>query len=235
MKNNDMKNILLYLSLFLSLLSCNKPVTGKSGEEGIKVEEIVWDGVKRADITYQLLVYSFADGDGDLYGDFKGLKDRLDYIDALGASAIWLSPIHPSEAYHGYGVIDYERVNEKFGTEKDFKDFLDAAHARGIKVYLDFVLNHSATDCEWFKQACAGNPAGTTGQNTALRQAVTYLSGECLSLSPTPTMRTSPCLARNSSTRTSVPTLSQTSISGRQPNPKSREHSKPSQRQRTNG
>ena len=158
MKNNDMKNILLYLSLFLSLLSCNKPVTGKSGEEGIKVEEIVWDGVKRADITYQLLVYSFADGDGDLYGDFKGLKDRLDYIDALGASAIWLSPIHPSEAYHGYGVIDYERVNEKFGTEKDFKDFLDAAHARGIKVYLDFVLNHSATDCEWFKQACAGNP-----------------------------------------------------------------------------
>ena len=66
MKNNDMKNILLYLSLFLSLLSCNKPVTGKSGEEGIKAEEIVWDGVKRAEITYQLLVYSFAEGDGDL-------------------------------------------------------------------------------------------------------------------------------------------------------------------------
>lgn len=152
-----MKNILLYLFAVLSLLSCNKPSTEKSGDGDLKVREIVWDGVKRADITYQALVYSFADGDGDLYGDFKGLKDRLDYIDALGAGAIWLSPIHPAEAYHGYGVIDYEKVNDKFGTEKDFKEFLDAAHARGIKVYLDFVLNHSATDCEWFRQARAGN------------------------------------------------------------------------------
>lgn len=118
-------------------------------------EPDAWDNQKRADISYQLLVYSFADGNGDKKGDLKGLTERLDYIDALGASAVWLSPIHPSASYHGYDVLDYEAVNPDFGTDADLKAFIDAAHARGIKVYLDYVLNHSAKDHPWFKSACA--------------------------------------------------------------------------------
>lgn len=118
-------------------------------------EPDAWDNQKRADISYQLLVYSFADGNGDKKGDLKGLTERLDYIDALGASAVWLSPIHPSASYHGYDVLNYEAVNPDFGTDADLKAFIDAAHARGIKVYLDYVLNHSAKDHPWFKSACA--------------------------------------------------------------------------------
>lgn len=124
------------------------------GEE-VVAEPDAWDNQKRADISYQLLVYSFADGNGDKTGDLKGLTERLPYIDALGASAVWLSPIHPSASYHGYDVMDYTAVNPKFGTDADLEAFIAAAHARGIKVYLDYVLNHTAKDHPWFKSACA--------------------------------------------------------------------------------
>src|SRR5699024_6859384 len=72
-----------------------------------------WDGTKRADISYQLLVYSFADKDGDKYGDLNGLIDKLDYINSLGVTALWLSPIHPAMSYHGYDVTDHTKVNPK--------------------------------------------------------------------------------------------------------------------------
>lgn len=112
-----------------------------------------WDGTKRAPITYQLLVYAFADKDGDGWGDFAGLTDKLDYIDALGASAVWLSPIHPCMSYHGYDVTDYASANERFGTMDGFKQFVDEAHKRQIDVYLDYVINHTGRDHSWFTQA----------------------------------------------------------------------------------
>lgn len=132
---------------------------GAAGGEGepVVAEPDAWDNVKRADITYQLLVYSFADGDSDGKGDLRGLTERLDYIDALGASAVWLSPIHPAASYHGYDVLDYTAVNPDFGTEQELKAFIDAAHARGIRVYLDYVLNHTAKDHPWFRDACASD------------------------------------------------------------------------------
>lgn len=123
--------------------------------ETVVAQPDAWDNQKRADISYQLLVYSFADGNGDTKGDLKGLTRRLDYIDALGASAVWLSPIHPTASYHGYDVLDYEAVNPDFGTDADLQAFIEAAHARGIKVYLDYVLNHSGKDHPWFKAACS--------------------------------------------------------------------------------
>ncbi|MBP5488091.1 MAG: alpha-amylase [Bacteroidales bacterium] len=112
-------------------------------------------GEKQGNITYQLLIYSFADSDGDKIGDFNGIKQRLDYLDALGASAIWLSPAHPADAYHGYGVTDYTAINPKYGTEQDFKALIDAAHEKGIKVYMDYVLNHTGKGHTWFKEALA--------------------------------------------------------------------------------
>lgn len=124
-----------------------------AGSEAVVAEPDPWDGVKRADISYQVLVYSFADGDGDTKGDLKGLTERLDYLDEMGVSAVWLSPIHPSSSYHGYDVLDYEAVNPTFGTDADLQAFIDAAHARGIRVYLDYVLNHTGKEHPWFRNA----------------------------------------------------------------------------------
>lgn len=124
-----------------------------AGSEAVVAEPDPWDGVKRADISYQVLVYSFADGDGDTKGDLKGLTERLDYLDEMGVSAVWLSPIHPSSSYHGYDVLDYEAVNPTFGTDADLQAFIDAAHARGIRVYLDYVLNHTGKEHPWFRDA----------------------------------------------------------------------------------
>lgn len=116
---------------------------------------IQWDGTRHADITYQILVYSFADSDGDGIGDFNGITSRLDYLDMLGVSAVWLSPVHPSISYHGYDVKDYFSVNPDFGTMDDFRNLLEQAHNHGIKVYLDYVVNHSSTQTEWFVDALA--------------------------------------------------------------------------------
>lgn len=112
-----------------------------------------WDGEKRAGITYQILIYAFADSDGDGVGDFRGIVDKLDYLEALGVGALWLSPAHPAASYHGYDVEDYESLDPRFGSEADFKALIDAAHARGIKVYMDYVINHTGKEHPWFRDA----------------------------------------------------------------------------------
>lgn len=114
-----------------------------------------WDKTKRADVSYQLLVYSFADSDGDGIGDFKGIVDKLDYLDELGVSALWLSPVHPAMSYHGYDVKDYTALNPDYGTEADFKNLIDEAHRHGIKIYMDWVINHTGKDHPWFREALA--------------------------------------------------------------------------------
>jgi neopullulanase len=88
-------------------------------------------------------------------GDLKGVTKRLDYIQGLGATAIWLAPVfknkpvqgppgHESAAYHGYWITDFNEVDPHFGTDEDFKALVDAAHSRGMKVYMDIVVNHTA-------------------------------------------------------------------------------------------
>lgn len=114
-----------------------------------------WDKEKRADISYQLLVYSFADSDGDGIGDFQGIIDKLDYLNEMGIRAIWLSPIHPTQSYHGYDVTDYDEVNRQYGKEADFDRLLSEAHKRNIKIYLDYVMNHTGKDHPWFQSARA--------------------------------------------------------------------------------
>jgi len=125
-----------------------------------------FDGNKRSSTTYQLLVYSFADSDGDGVGDFKGIQDRLDYLDGLGVTALWLSPVHPASNYHGYDVEDYYALNPQYAVgektpekaEADFKELLAAAHDKGIQIYFDYVLNHSSKYHPWFQDAVA-NPS----------------------------------------------------------------------------
>ncbi len=110
---------------------------------------------KLSGITYQVNVYSFADSDGDGWGDIRGITQHLDYLDSIGATALWLSPIHEAMSYHGYNVNDYYSVSSNLGTEDDLKDLISQAKARNIDIYLDFVLNHSGKDNAWFKQAIA--------------------------------------------------------------------------------
>ena len=160
---------LLWLSMLLTFMTAcsdDKNITEPTPDPEPPVEgqwtalaasPDTWDETKRADISYQLLVYSFADSDGDGYGDLNGITQKLDYINQLGVKAIWLSPIHPCMSYHGYDVTDYTKVNPKLGTESDFDRLVTEAHNRGIKIYLDYVMNHTGTDHPWFTEACSSS------------------------------------------------------------------------------
>ena len=132
----------------ISTPSCKKIPPGGSVTQIEKGDHL-------ADITYQVNVYSFADSDGDGWGDLKGVAQHLDYFEDLGVSALWLSPIQASGSYHGYDVNDYYAINPKLGTEADFQDLINKAKAKGIGIYMDYVLNHSGSGNDWFTQACA--------------------------------------------------------------------------------
>lgn len=138
------------------LAACHKtdPPGGGGGSTVPDIEK----GEHLADITYQVNVYSFADSNGDGWGDLRGVKQHLDYFESLGVSALWLSPIQPSMSYHGYDVTDYFTINPKLGTEADFQSLIEEAKVRGIDIYMDYVLNHSGSDNPWF-QAALADPA----------------------------------------------------------------------------
>jgi len=112
-------------------------------------------------VFYEIFVRSFYDADGNGIGDFKGLTQKLDYLNDgidsttsdLGVTALWLMPIMESPSYHGYSIVDYKKVEQEYGTNQDFKTFLDSAHARGIKVILDLVINHTSDKHPWFLNA----------------------------------------------------------------------------------
>ncbi len=104
--------------------------------------------------TYEVFVYSYCDSDDDGIGDFPGLTSKLDYIDDLGCNEIWLMPIMPSPSYHKYDVTDYRDIDKQYGTMDDFEEFVSECHNRDINVTIDFVLNHSSSEHEWFTTAC---------------------------------------------------------------------------------
>ena len=103
--------------------------------------------------TYEIFVYSFCDSNGDGTGDLNGIRSKLDYIQDLGFDAIWLTPVHPSSTYHKYDVDDYCAIDPAFGTMADYEALLKECHDRGMRVYLDLVLNHTSEDHVWFKSA----------------------------------------------------------------------------------
>jgi alpha-glucosidase len=105
-------------------------------------------------VFYQIYPRSFADGNGDGIGDFKGLTAKLDYLKDLGVDALWLSPHFPSPNWDcGYDVSDYCGVAPEYGTLEDFKTFLREAHARHLRVILDLVLNHTSDEHAWFLES----------------------------------------------------------------------------------
>ncbi|WP_224244642.1 alpha-amylase family glycosyl hydrolase [Hyalangium gracile] len=117
----------------------------------------------RKAVFYEVFVRSFQDSDGDGNGDLKGLISRLDYLNDgdpsttqdLGVDALWLMPVFDSPSYHGYDVVDYERINPDYGTLEDFEQLCAEAHRRGMRVILDFVINHSGTGHPWFVESAS--------------------------------------------------------------------------------
>ena len=105
-------------------------------------------------VVYQIYPRSFKDSDGDGVGDLKGIISKLDYIKSLGIDAIWLNPIYSSpNDDNGYDISDYRNIMKNFGTMQDFNKMLKGMHARGIKLIMDLVVNHSSDEHEWFKQS----------------------------------------------------------------------------------
>ena len=104
-------------------------------------------------VWYEIFVRSWYDTNGDGIGDLDGVTAKLDYLQSLGVSGIWLMPINPSPSYHGYDVTDYQAVNPQYGTLADFRRLADEAHKRGIRVIIDMVINHTSDESPWFKAA----------------------------------------------------------------------------------
>lgn len=167
-----MKKIIPILILGLVLAGCrsNQPtpeVTATSTiAETIEAATPVASPAKetpwwKTAVFYEIFVRSYFDSNGDGIGDFNGITQKLDYLNDgdpntstdLGITALWLMPIHPSPSYHGYDVLNYYAVNSDYGTLDDFKRLLAEAHARGIKVIIDLVLNHTSDQHPFFVSA----------------------------------------------------------------------------------
>ncbi len=110
-------------------------------------------------IIYELHVKSFCDMNGDGIGDFQGLIAKLGHLQALGVTAVWLLPFYPSPLRDdGYDIADYTGINPDYGTLADFKEFLRAAHRRGIRVITELVINHTSDQHLWFQRARQAKP-----------------------------------------------------------------------------
>ena len=142
-------------------LACLMTLMFSSGEAAAQEEALFrpWN----ESTTYEVFVYSFADGNSDGIGDLKGLMNRLDYINDgnkeggqdLGCDAVWLMPIFPSPTYHKYDVTDYMTVDSQYGDMEDFEALVEACHARGVRVILDLPVNHTSVEHPWFKSAAS--------------------------------------------------------------------------------
>lgn len=153
------KFLLLFLVLALTFLSgCSSPTAQATTQTAAPTSTPLPEGTDRFPwwndaVFYEIFVRSFRDSDGDGIGDFKGIIEKLDYLQGLGIKGIWLMPINPSPSYHGYDVTDYYAVNPDYGSMEDFKHLLDEAHKRDIRIIMDLVLNHTSAQHPWFKSA----------------------------------------------------------------------------------
>ncbi len=116
-------------------------------------------------IIYELHIKAFHDGNGDGIGDFSGLLEKLDYLEELGVTAIWLLPFYPSPLKDdGYDIADYYSINPTYGDIKEFKKLLKEAHRRNLKVITELVINHTSEQHRWFQRA-RNSPKGSEDRN----------------------------------------------------------------------
>jgi trehalose-6-phosphate hydrolase len=134
-------NILLFFSTLIASAQAGQLSTGK----------VSW---WKESVFYQVYMPSFQDSDGNGYSDFPGMTSRLDYLDSLGIKGIWLTPFLQSpKVDNGYDVEDYYAIDPVYGKLDDFRTFLSEAHKRGIRVIMDMVVNHTSTECNWFRES----------------------------------------------------------------------------------
>ena len=162
-----MRNSIISVFFILLFINCSKESELNDSlnepepiiETPAPTEEIIPTNIWWNDaVFYEIFVRSFSDSDGDGIGDLNGIINKLDYLNDgnpatdtdLGVTAIWLMPIFPSPSYHGYDVTDYRAINPDYGTLEDFRNLVTQAHARGIKIVIDFVANHTSDLHPWF-------------------------------------------------------------------------------------
>ena len=105
-------------------------------------------------VIYQIYPRSFKDTSGNGVGDLQGIIQKLDYIESLGVTMVWLNPIYESpNDDNGYDISDYRAIMKEFGTMTDFDELLQGLHKRNIKLVMDVVVNHSSDEHEWFQQS----------------------------------------------------------------------------------
>lgn len=113
-------------------------------------------------VIYQLHIKSFFDGNDDGIGDFRGLIQKLDYLEDIGVTALWLLPFYPSPLRDdGYDIADYYNVHPDYGTLRDFRRFLQEAHKRGLRVITELVINHTSDQHPWFQRARQAKPGSS--------------------------------------------------------------------------
>src|SRR5438094_6030238 len=110
-------------------------------------------------VIYEIHVRAYCDGNGDGIGDFPGLTEKLEFLQDLGVTALWLLPFYPSPLKDdGYDIADYTDIHPDYGTLQDFKVFLREAHRRGIRVITELVINHTSDQHPWFQRARTAKP-----------------------------------------------------------------------------
>jgi len=123
------------------------PAPEHNAPAAVPAERLWWQSA----VVYQIYPRSFADSDGDGIGDLGGIIDRVDYLADLGVDVVWLSPIYKSpQDDNGYDISDYQDVDAAFGTLEQFDTLLAAMHARGMKLMMDLVVNHTSDEHPWF-------------------------------------------------------------------------------------
>jgi len=159
-----LKNVIFLILLLV--ISCNSDSTSHSNiyneSPQIQGDTYWWNEA----VFYEIFVRSFYDSDGDGIGDLQGIIEKLDYLNDgdpatetdLGITGIWLMPVSESPSYHGYDVTDYRSIEEDYGTIEDFQQLMTECHARGVKVIVDFVMNHSSSEHPWFVASANEEP-----------------------------------------------------------------------------
>ncbi|HZD17839.1 MAG TPA: alpha-amylase family glycosyl hydrolase, partial [Actinomycetota bacterium] len=110
-------------------------------------------------VVYQVHVRAFHDANADGIGDFRGLMEKLDYLQDLGVTGLWLLPFYPSPLRDdGYDIANYKAIHPSYGTLRDFRQFLREAHRRGLRVITELVLNHTSDQHPWFQRARRAAP-----------------------------------------------------------------------------
>lgn len=148
--------VVLLLTLLLTDCAYTTPIPASVSTSSLTPKPVRQQPWWQDTVFYEIFVRSFYDTNGDGIGDFNGVTAKLNYLQALGITGIWLMPINPSPSYHGYDITDYYDVNSEYGTMDDFKRLLAEAHKRGIRVIIDLVLNHTSNQHPFFVDALQG-------------------------------------------------------------------------------